>query len=110
EIAGPDGLAVNSGPVDGRMAFTAWRVGVIALLIAAVIVPHYMTPANAMNVAWHEVHRHLLYLPILLAAMWFVWRGGLLTAILISLLFFPHLFAHEGSHEGMHGMDHEHVS
>ncbi len=70
----------------------AWvRGGVIAALTAALIAIHFATPATPAAMHWHALHRHLLYLPIILAAFWFGWPGGGVLALVVSLLYFPHL-------------------
>jgi len=63
------------------------------LLILAVVVIgllHYFTPGQ-----WHFYHdtlRRLTYFPIVLGALWFGLRGGLILAGLSSLAFIPHLW------------------
>ena len=67
------------------------KIALLALATAAIMIGHYMTPATLEHSVLHDLHRHLLYIPIILAAFWYGWRGGLLAAALISVLFFPHL-------------------
>jgi hypothetical protein len=38
----------------------------------------------------HDIYQRVYYFPIILAALWFGARGGLLTAILIAIAYFPH--------------------
>jgi signal transduction histidine kinase len=40
----------------------------------------------------HVIHSRLCYIPILIAASWFGLRGGVITALLISLLVMPYVF------------------
>jgi signal transduction histidine kinase len=97
-------MALNNGAT--HWPGHAWRMGCIAALVAAVIVPHFMMPPGSANVAWHEIHRHLLYIPILLTALWYGGRGGLIVALVVSALYFPHLLMHEHMHhaEGAQGL------
>ena len=45
----------------------------------------------------HDISRRLYYLPIILAGLWFGKRGGVYTAAIITVIYFPHaLFAWYG--------------
>lgn len=65
-----------------RLFFLAAAVGVITFL-------HYSTSPYLLF--YHEILIRLYYLPIILAAFWFGLRGGLISSILISLLYAPHV-------------------
>ena len=65
-----------------RAAFLAAAIAVVALL-------HYSTPTTSM---WaHPLLQRAYYIPILLAALWFGWRGGLAAATLAGVSYIPHI-------------------
>ena len=62
----------------------------LVLTVAAIGLLHYFTPGHLHF--YHDTFRRLSYFPIVLGALWFGVRGGLLLAALSSLAFIPHLF------------------
>lgn len=67
----------------------------LALLLAAgvlcVALLHYIAP---MTHVWvHPLLQRAYYIPILLAALWFGWRGGLAAAALASVTYVPHIMS-----------------
>lgn len=72
----------KSGKRRLRAAFLVLTIAVISLL-------HYNTPTSYY---WaHPFLQRAYYIPILLMALWFGWRGGLTAAMLSALLYLPHL-------------------
>jgi len=70
---------------------------VIALLITAITLTHYTMSHSVIYL--HDISRRLYYLPIILAGLWFGKRGGIYSAGVITILYFPHaLFAWYGKH------------
>ncbi|MFQ5740808.1 MAG: nitrogen regulation protein NR(II) [Acidobacteriota bacterium] len=66
------------------------RVAIIVGTIAGVSLLHYQTATSHL---WlHQLFQRGYYLPLLLAALWFGWRGGLLAATLAGFLYAPHIF------------------
>ncbi len=73
------------------------RNGIRALIVLAVVLftlsLHYMI--LPMPTAWHQMlhttdlHRRLCYIPIILGALWFGLKGGLVTAAAISTAVLP---------------------
>jgi signal transduction histidine kinase len=64
----------------------------IAALLAAVIVVsllHYQTPTH--HVWLHPLLQRAYYIPLLLMALWYGWRGGILAAVVAGLLYIPHI-------------------
>ena len=59
------------------------------LLISAL---HFFTPVESL--VFHQIYQRLYYIPIILAALWYGWRGGLGAAILASLSYVPHIALH----------------
>ncbi len=64
----------------------------VAAVVCAVAVAHFVTPAGLHGWHWlHVLFQKMFYLPILLAAAWFGLRGTLLTAGAISVLYTVHV-------------------
>ncbi len=62
------------------------------LPILAISLAHYATGAPFYWV--HDVLRRLYYIPIVLGAFAFGLRGGLVTSIVVSVVYSPHAFTH----------------
>lgn len=72
------------------MAYTRFlRIAIIVIMVAVITVLHYVT--NIHDARLHDIYRRLYYLPIVLSGLWFGLRGGLLTALSVSVLFIPHV-------------------
>lgn len=72
---------------DSRSAY--FRIFLIIFLAAGVTVLHYST---AQSESYHHiVFRELYFIPIILAAFWYGFRGGLLASLGISALYVPHI-------------------
>ncbi|MCK6501826.1 ATP-binding protein [Myxococcota bacterium] len=76
---------------EGLRPLGSWRglLGV-ALPIALIAALHYGAPHHAEGV--HDVARRLFYVPIVLGAALGGLPGGVLTALLVWLVYFPHAF------------------
>ncbi|MCB1022842.1 MAG: hypothetical protein KDB79_00530 [Acidobacteria bacterium] len=61
-------------------------LGGAILLISAL---HFLTPIN--NLVFHQIYQRLYYIPIILAAFGYGWRGGLGAALFASLTYLPHI-------------------
>jgi len=68
----------------------------IVLLTIAISVFHY--GAIKGNVQLHIVHRELYFFPILMAAFWFGLKAGVLTSVIVSVIYTPHVFLYNDSH------------
>lgn len=68
------------------------RLTIVAVLLLLVTALHYLTTTQMVNA--HDVYRRLYYVPIVLGGVWFALRGGIVTAILASLLYMPHVLFH----------------
>jgi two-component system sensor histidine kinase HydH len=68
-----------------------WRILLIAAITAATVSFHYglLVPDSHGGVL-HAIHGRLCYIPIILAAVWYGVRGGLITALAITLLTLPY--------------------
>lgn len=71
-----------------KILLTASIIGISGL--------HYETPLNVP--ALHDIYQRLYYLPIILAAFWFGLRGGLLSALFVSIVYTPHIVFQWGDH------------
>jgi two-component system, NtrC family, sensor histidine kinase HydH len=65
------------------------RILVVALGIAAASALHYLTSPSL--ILWHELFQRLWYLPIIYAAIYFGWRGGLAASTVSALCYIPHI-------------------
>lgn len=65
------------------------RAVLLVVAIAVIALLHYHTPTTAY---WaHPLLQRAYYVPILLMALWFGWRGGVTAAALAALSYVPHL-------------------
>lgn len=65
-----------------------------AALVIVVSVLHYATRVTVPVL--HDVYRHLYYLPVGLASVWFGVRGGLWMSAAVALLYVPHIIVDWG--------------
>jgi signal transduction histidine kinase len=79
---------IRAEQVGVSLSSEQWRAGLIVALVVLATVLHYGIDVSAGAV--HDVLLRAYYLPIVLAGLWFGARGGLLTAAVVSLVFFPH--------------------
>lgn len=89
--ARPEG---NGARIAAKMRIL--RVVALILAIAAVSFLHYETLTT--HVWLHQIFERAYYIPILLAALWYGWRGGLSAATLSGLMYLPHILMAWSSH------------
>jgi signal transduction histidine kinase len=65
------------------------RLIVVAAGIAAASALHYFTPPGL--ILWHNLFQRLYYLPIIYAAIYFGWRGGLVASTASAVCYIPHI-------------------
>ena len=65
------------------------RLTVSVTAIVAVSLLHYATATS--HIWLHPLLQRAYYVPILLMALWFGWRGGILAASLSAVLYIPHI-------------------
>jgi signal transduction histidine kinase len=75
------------GQIKDRQALT--RVAVVVAGIAISTALHYLTSPTL--ILWHELFQRLYYLPIVYAAIFFGWRGGLAASVTSALSYIPHI-------------------
>lgn len=78
---------------------TPIRLFVILAAIVGISLLHYLTPLS--KPVLHDIYQRLYYLPIILAAFWFGLRGGIGTAMIVSILYAPHIIFQWGGHPAM---------
>lgn len=68
---------------------TMTRVAVVAVGIAIATALHYFTSPSL--ILWHNLFQRLYYLPIIYAAVYFGWRGGLTASACSAVCYIPHI-------------------
>jgi signal transduction histidine kinase len=71
------------------------KLGFLLLLIAVITPLHYLTGTEHSQI--HGIYRRLYYLPVILAGIWFCLRGGIGIALLVSVLYAPHVLFQWGN-------------
>ncbi|NVN91690.1 MAG: sensor histidine kinase [Desulfuromonadales bacterium] len=71
------------------MKLPTLRIGIIITCIIAISLLHYLTPLHLPYL--HDIFQRLYYFPIILAALWFGFRGGLLCSLVVSIAYAPHI-------------------
>ncbi len=65
------------------------RIGALFAAVVVISLLHTMTaPAHAGR---HAVYEYLYYIPIIAAASWYGAVGGILTAVVVSIAYVPHI-------------------
>jgi len=72
------------------------RILTVAGMVLAISALHYLT--TLQHEPAHDIYRRLYYVPIVLGGLWFNLRGGIGTAVAVSLLFLPHVLFQWGHH------------
>lgn len=73
-----------------------FRPTILTFFIIGISLLHYLTPLQFPYL--HDIFQRLYYLPIILAALWFGFRGGLLCSVMVSIAYAPHLLFQWGGH------------
>jgi two-component system, NtrC family, sensor histidine kinase HydH len=75
---------------------TLLRVALLASAIIGISLVHYLTPLHLPML--HDIFQRLYYIPIIFAAFWFGLRGGMLSSIIVSIVYAPHVLFQWGVH------------
>jgi two-component system, NtrC family, sensor histidine kinase HydH len=75
------------------------KVCVLAACVIGISLLHYTTPLRLAML--HDIFQRLYYLPIILSAFWFGFRGGIGCAILVTVCYAPHILFQWGGHLAM---------
>ncbi|MEI6205865.1 MAG: ATP-binding protein [Desulfuromonadales bacterium] len=73
-----------------------FRIPILVLFIIAISLLHYLTPLHLHYL--HDIFQRLYYLPIILSAIWFGFRGGLACSLAVSIVYAPHILFQWGGH------------
>ncbi len=68
---------------------TLLRVILLSASILGISLFHYLTPLHLPML--HDIFQRLYYLPIILAAFWFGVRGGIISSMVVSIMYAPHI-------------------
>jgi two-component system, NtrC family, sensor histidine kinase HydH len=71
------------------------KAGIIAALVLIITTLHFSTSTDRMYM--HQIYQRSYYIPIVLACFWFEIRGGMTTAVVLSVLYLIHI-RHDWSH------------
>ena len=72
------------------------RIALLLLFVVGISMLHYLTPLHLPYL--HDIYQRLYYLPIIMSALWYGFRGGLFCAIFVSIVYAPHLLFQWGGH------------
>jgi two-component system sensor histidine kinase HydH len=75
------------------------RVSAILACVIGISLLHYLTPLRLAML--HDIFQRLYYIPIILSAYWFGFRGGIGCAILVTVCYAPHILFQWGGHIAM---------
>jgi len=76
-----------------------FRGGALFACVVAISLLHYLTPLSLHML--HDIFQRLYYIPIILAAYWFGFRGGIGCAVLVTVAYAPHILFQWGGHISM---------
>ncbi|MBL0224975.1 MAG: ATP-binding protein [Geobacteraceae bacterium] len=65
------------------------RIALLGLSILGISLLHYLTPLHLHYL--HDIFQRFYYIPIILAALWFGFRGGLTCSLAVSIVYAPHI-------------------
>ncbi len=74
------------------------RFYLLVLFITGISLLHYLTPLD--HLMPHCIYQRLFYIPLILAAFWFGFRGGMVCAIVVSIVYVTYVF-HSTAHVAM---------
>jgi signal transduction histidine kinase len=78
---------------------TLLRIFQLTVFVAGISLLHYFTPLRLPML--HDIFQRLYYIPIILAAFWFGFRGGIGCALIVSIVYAPHILFQWGHHMTM---------
>ena len=76
-----------------------FRGVILFACVVAISLLHYLTPLRLAVL--HDIFQRLYYIPIILSAFWFGFRGGIGCAILVTIAYAPHILFQWGGHIAM---------
>jgi putative nucleotidyltransferase with HDIG domain len=86
-------LKTNKSVSDNKIT----RLAIIGILILTIGLAHWITPTAPHYLhTFHVIFSKLFVLPIVLSAIWFEITGAVLSALIISIIYIPHVFLQWG--------------
>ena len=67
-----------------------FKISVVVILVALITLLHYGTMHGRLEL--HILHRELYFIPILLASFWFGIKFGLVTSVVVSIIYVPQVY------------------
>ncbi len=89
-------MVLESARVQPVLHKRSARILVLIVAIVVISLLHYLTPTS--HIWLHPLLQRLYYVPLLLMAIWYGWRGGILAAAIAAVLYIPHIKMSWGSH------------
>ncbi len=80
---------VSHVTLPGRGGLRDPGLWVVAAMVGGITLLHYLT--DVQLVPYHSIYRSLYYIPIAIAAVRWGLHGGILTAVVICVLYIPHI-------------------
>ena len=68
------------------------RVVIVGIVVATVSISVLHSSVPPSHVYWHNVFQHLYYLPTVLSALFFGWRGGLAAGLVAGISHLPDIW------------------
>jgi len=68
------------------------RMKIISIVLLTVVISIFHYSAIQGNMQLHMLHKELYFFPILMAAFWFGLKIGVLTSIVVSVIYTPQIF------------------
>ena len=84
-----------SETLPARKNFTRLGIAGVVGCTLLISVVHYATPPSYLH--WHNVFQHLYYVPTVLAALLFGWRGGVAAGLLAGVSHLPDILLTSGT-------------
>ena len=78
----------------GRTFIYALMKYVLGMIVLAITYLHYTTPTTVHYL--HELYKVLYFIPIILASFLYGFKGGLMTSLIISIVYLPHILLQWG--------------
>jgi signal transduction histidine kinase len=75
------------------------RIVAIFASVVGISLLHYLTPLRLAML--HDIFQRLYYIPIILAAYWFGFRGGIGCSLVVTVCYAPHILFQWGGHLAM---------
>jgi two-component system sensor histidine kinase HydH len=75
--------------MDKNKNHTMWKIGIVMILVGVISTLHFKTSIARPDM--HQIYQRSYYIPIVLAGYWFEILGGLITSVVLGVLFVIHI-------------------